>query len=404
MQRNLTPRFIDSLKPEPGKRLAVFDTKVTGLCVRVTDAGKASFYVMSRDPRGKQVWAQVKDGNAPVATLAEARALAPAGVANIKNGKVAYPKIEAPAEVDTYERVVERFIRQWARPRQRTWAETERLLLAVPWQGRPFTEITAQDAAKHIGEVAERSPSVARITLSWLTTLWRWAWRQYLVEYPIMDRLQAADFGIVKKPRDIVYTDAEIKTLWTAGAPVAPRELAFVKLLFLLGVRSGALRGMRKCELDDLEHPTLWTIPPERVKQRKSREDEGREYVVPISGLARRILVPLLRAAPGELIFEGIKPGVPLDIKTGLARRLRRATGIERWMAHGTRHTLASWLQQEGHDGYDRALALQHAAAGTVTAGYSHSHSLDRHRELLEKWAGHIGEVVAGAEDVELLA
>ncbi|MCZ6608080.1 MAG: Arm DNA-binding domain-containing protein, partial [Alphaproteobacteria bacterium] len=149
MQRNLTDRFIQSINPAPGKRVTVFDTKVTGLCIRVTDTGHRRFYVMSRDPSSKQRWAEVKDGNAPVTSLAKARKLAPEGVGNIKNGKTAFPKIEAPAEVETYEEVVARFIRQYAKPRQRTWKETERILTAIPWGSKLITEITKRDAIKY---------------------------------------------------------------------------------------------------------------------------------------------------------------------------------------------------------------------------------------------------------------
>ena len=144
MQKNLTNRYIQSITPAPGKRVPVFDTKTTGLCVRVTDTRHTSFYVMTRDPAGKQKWAEIKDGNAPVGSLAKARELAPQGVANLKNGKKAFPRIEAP-EVDTYDKVVSRFIAQYAEPRQRTWRQTERTLRSIPWGPRPMAEIAKRE-------------------------------------------------------------------------------------------------------------------------------------------------------------------------------------------------------------------------------------------------------------------
>ncbi len=168
MQRNLTDRFIKAIKAAPGKRVTVFDTKGTGLCVRTTDTGHRRFYVMSRDPAGRQKWAEVKDGNATVTSLARARELAPQGVANIKNGKTAFPKIEAPAPVETYATVVARFIEQVAKPRQRTWKETERILTAIPWAHRPMVDITKADAIKYLNEkVAAGQLATGRNALAW---------------------------------------------------------------------------------------------------------------------------------------------------------------------------------------------------------------------------------------------
>ena len=403
MQRNLTARFIDSLKPRPGKRVTVFDAKTTGLAIRKTSAGHVGYYVMSRKPAGDQVWAEIKDGNAPVTSLGLARELAPQGIANIKNGRAAYPKIEPPLEAETYERVVERFIRQAAKPNQRTWKQTERVLKAVPWGARPFADITKKDANGYLSDLAMEKPAAARVALSWLKSLWRWAARMDIVPYPIMDVLQAKDFGIRKKTRDQTYTDDQIKALWTATGELSSHERAFLKLSILLSVRKGALVGLRKRELDDPKKPTLWTVPTERVKVRKSTEDQGRVYQIPIPPLASRVLVPLLKG-DGDLVFpSAARKDASMVCGTALAKKVREASGVADWTHHAHRHTVATWLQDQGHDEYDRALVLQHAGAGTVTAGYSHGYSLDRARELLEKWAKHVGAVVA-AEGVELMA
>lgn len=403
MQRNLTDRFIKAIKAAPGKRVTIFDTKATGLCVRVTDTGHRRFYVMSRDPAGRQKWAEVKDGNATVTGLAKARELAPEGVGNIKNGKTAYPKIEPPAPVETYAAVVARFIEQAAKPRQRTWKETERILTAIPWGHRPMVDITKADAIKYLNEkVTAGHLATGRNALAWMKTLWRWAWRQDLIGFPVMDALKAEDFGFIASHRKRFYSNDELKAIWTATGRLTRNERAFVKLIALLAVRKGALQGMRKSELDDVAHPTVWTVPPARVKQRKSREHEGRVYLIPISPLARRVLLPLLKG-DGDLVFPStVAEDQPMDAAGHLRAKVRAASGVADWRAHDHRHTCTTWLQNEGHDEYDRGLVLNHSTSG-VTGGYSHGYSLDRARTLLDKWSDHISGVVA-AEDVELLA
>ena len=406
MKRNLTNRFIESIKPKPGKRETVFDTRQPGLAIRVTDRGHRRFYVMSRGPDGKQKWAEVRDGNATVTSLARARELAPEGLARIKNGRTAFPKIEPPVEeeLDTYEAVRERFIRQYAEPRQRTWKETERILKALPWDKRLIEEITKKDAIKFLNDlIAADKKATARVTLSWLKAMWRWAWRQDLIDFPVMDALKPEDFGITKVVRARTYSDDELAELWRATGKLGRREQAYVKLLMLLGVRRGALRGMRKSEFDDLERPTVWTIPPERTKTRKSRETEGRVYKIPIPPLARRVLVPLLKG-DGDLVFPSpTLKGQAADFGTPYRLKVRDASGVADWTAHAHRHSIATWRQNEAHDEYDRGLVLNHASSGSVTAGYSHGYSLDRARALLDKWAEHVAGVVA-AEGVELLA
>ena len=205
-RRNLTDTFINSIKPDPGKRVTVFDTRVPGLCVRTTDKRHRRFYVMSRDAAGVQKWAEIKDGNATVTSLALARELAPQGIANIKNSLPAYPKIAAPAEVETYATVVARFIEQVAKPRQRTWKETERILTAIPWAHRPMVDITKADAIKYLNEkVAAGHLATGRNALAWTKTLWRWAWRQDLIGFPVMDALKAEDFGFVVSHRVVWF-------------------------------------------------------------------------------------------------------------------------------------------------------------------------------------------------------
>ncbi|MGI9505428.1 MAG: Arm DNA-binding domain-containing protein, partial [Geminicoccaceae bacterium] len=79
-------------------------------------------------------------------------------------------KAEAPT-VKTYGEAVDEFVEKYAKPRQRSWKETERTLkvnVAV-WLDRRITEITKTDAYELLdGFVAEGKHSKARLTLSWL--------------------------------------------------------------------------------------------------------------------------------------------------------------------------------------------------------------------------------------------
>ena len=74
--------------------------------------------------------------------------------------------------------------------------------------------------------------------------------------------------------------------------------------------------------------------------------------------------------------------------------RVRERSGVNDWTYHACRHTIATWLQDQGHSEYERALVLNHAGSGTVTSSYSHGHPIALKRELIEKWADHVAQVV----------
>ena len=68
---------------------------------------------------------------------------------------------------------------------------------------------------------------------------------------------------------------------------------------------------------------------------------------------------------------------------------------------HAWRHTISTWLQNEGYSKEERGLVLNHKESG-VTAGYSHGYALKLLLTLLIKWADHVEKLVT-AEGVRRL-
>ena len=175
-----------------------------------------------------------------------------------------------------------------------------------------------------------------------------------------------------------------------------------MKLILLLGVRKSELAGMRRSEFDDPDKPTLWTVPHERTKTRKSQKEE-RAYLVPLPKLAQRIIRGLPRL-DADLVFPGRDPGEPKDgdkkklckplvPATAFMNKVRKRSKVTDWTYHACRDTISTWLQDQGHSKYERGLVLNHAESG-VTADYSHGYSVELKRELLEKWADHVAQEV----------
>ena len=252
----------------------------------------------------------------------------------------------------TLAHVVEQFLTHYAKPRQRTWDQTERILKSgcAPLLKRPIAEITKQELRTLLrGFIAEGHPHKARVTRAWLKKLFRWAAEEDYVTAPVMEAVRI-DFEQHERTR--VYSDAEIAACWNAAAQLPAGESSYVKLLLLLAPRKTALACLQRTHLDDPDNPTLWTTPHELTKSKKSLTKK-RQYKTPLPPLAARILKGVLRS-DSDLVF----PMLPTWITPAGQRRFNSKRLIRRLVEHGApadftfhtwRHTLATFLENAGH-------------------------------------------------------
>jgi len=157
---------------------------------------------------------------------------------------------------------------------------------------------------------------------------------------------------------------------------------------------------------DNLVNPTLWTTTAEAVKVRKSARKK-RVYLTPLPQLAQRIVKSLLKDRDNARLFAQLsvyttKAGrLNFDGKE-LAAQLIELGAPADFAYHTMRHTVTTFLQNDGVDEWSRGLILNHAGSGSVTGDYSHGYPLQRKRELLERWASHVEQLVQ-PEGVTLL-
>ena len=390
----LTDRSVAALKAK-AERYDVWQDGRTGLGVRVAPTGRKSFIYMYRFNGNAR---RMTFGTYPKMSLATARVRhakakrllekgTDPGAVSITARKVARA---AAKTAPTFGEAVAEFIEKYAKPRQRTWKETERTLKVncVDWLGRPIAEITKRDAYDLLdGFIADGRGYKAKRTLAWLKTMFRWCAKRDIIAASPMD---AVEIDFEERHRKRFYTDAEVKKVWKAADGLGSLESGYIKLLSLLGVRKGELAGMRRSEFDDPDKPTVWIIPHERVKARKG--SKPRQYIIPLPKLAQRIIRSLPRA-DDDLVFPGSRQGRPLDPGTPLKARVKEASKVKDWTYHASRDTMATWLKDQGHSEYERGLVLNHSESG-VTSKYSHGYPVDLKRELLEKWAGHVAGLI----------
>lgn len=405
--QNLTTRFLDSKKclPIDAPQIDWIDTKTPSFGIRVSRSGTKTAFVRYRMDGTKK---RLTLGRLSAAlTLADAREKAALALTAIHEGhdpaRLANNEraVAQQRRRNTFEAVVAEFIEKYAKPRQRTWRETERTLLVncAAWRDRPFAEISKRDAFDLLdGYVRDGKNATANRTLSWLRTLWKWAARRDIVEAPIMD---AVEIEAPERPRQRFYSDKEVAAIWRAADQLDPVESGYMKLLMLLGVRRSELAGARWAELDDSAIPTLWTVPTERTKTSRRGEIAGRVYPTPLPALAQRIIKTMPRI-DDDLIFPGRIKGKPIWPGSPFLKKVRTLSGVADFRFHTFRDTVATFLQDQQCAEHEIGLVLNHTGGGSVTASYIHTYPLKLKRKLLKQWADHVEALIA-SEGVAVL-
>jgi hypothetical protein len=125
--RILTQRAVETAKLPSEGRVTRADGLVPGLQFLVYSTGRKVYRLLARI-HGEQVALTI--GDASLMTLSEARAKAKGLLAAIANGEDPREakRVAVRAAAETVETVARNFIERYAKARNRTWRETERLI------------------------------------------------------------------------------------------------------------------------------------------------------------------------------------------------------------------------------------------------------------------------------------
>ena len=368
--KRLNDRGIAALKPVAGKRITVFDTVVPGFAVRVTERGAKSFVLITRF-QGRQRWLTI--GPVGAIRLAEARERARDALSMVRRGIDPGAKPVVPR---TFAMIAGRFVAEYARPWNRSWRETERILdrYATPaWGSRDIVGLSRRDVRELLEAVArDHGPIMSNRVLSTVRKLFGWA-----LERDIVSINPASGVHPVAKEvsRDRVLSDEELRAFWQATAELAEPWGSFFRVLALTGQRLGEVARMRWEDVD-LDR-ALWTLPAAMNKS-------GRLHEVPLTEPA----VAILRAIPrrsGPHVFttaEGSKP------VAGFAKPKARLAP-NGWRLHDLRRTFATISARMGIAPHVVEKVLNHSG-GTirgVAAVYNRCAYDAEKRHALDAWA-----------------
>ena len=410
----ITDAMVKRVKPAPeGKRVEYWDAVIPGFGLRVTDAGGKSFFLRTRSgaEQLRMSWAY------PALSLQDARAAATAALNDIAGGidpkakKVEAAREAAREKANTVDEVCALFVERYAKPKNRSWKETERTLKAnviSRWSGRPIGGIKKRDIIELLDAIVDREcPTMANRMLACVRKLFGWCVERGIIEQSPVTGIKAPSR---ETTRDRVLSDGELTEVCQAAAALSWPFGPFTQLLILTAQRRDEVAGMRWSEID-FDH-ALWTIPKERAKN-------GLAHEVPLSRPVADILRSLPRRMdekgnPTDLVFT-MTGKTPVSgftkAKAGLDARVlklrqkaltdargdpKTATPIADWTFHDLRRTATTGMAQLGVPPHIADKILNHKTGSIqgVAAVYNRHGYLEERRHALEAWASHVGRLL----------
>lgn len=404
MPAPLTARSVENAKPDPGRRLELPDGALPGFYLVIQPSGAKSWAVRYR-VGGKPK--KFTLGPYPRLTLGEAREQARTALRLSSEGQdpsALRTAADREAEASTKLRfgyVAAEFIERYAKPRNRTWPETERLLTKAdlaPWQNRDLRTITRQEILAVLDRMVERgAPIQANRLVATLRRFFGWS-----VERGILDASPAASLKppSAEQARDRVLADEELRAIWLAaeeiGYPLGPA----VQLMILTGQRRSEVLEAEWQEFDLVRG--LWSIPRERVKN-----DTG--HVVPLAPGAVEIIESLpkvgdnprlLFTTNGTTPFSGVSKAIE-KLSSLMQKHLRFDEGaVAPWRLHDLRRTFATGCARLGVPLHVVEKCLNHTSGtfGGIVAVYQRHDFLDERRRAMSGWDRHVIGLIAQAQ------
>ncbi len=414
-RKTLTAKGIAKVKAPAAGRAEILDTIVPQLTLRVTTMGHRSYAVRTRI-NGQQVRKTL--GDATTLDLAEARELARDVLKFAARGVdiLEQRKREARAAADAattaerleWTKIRAEFIDDYAKPNQRQWEETERILkkyVDPEWKGRLVTEIDRDDVLDLIHKVKKRSGIyMANRTLAHVRKLFNWAALQpkMLKSVPIVRGMQQKG----EKARDRVLTDEELRDLWAAAETLPTPFRQYIQLLMLLGQRAGEIKNLERPEIDAVDS---------LIEFSGAKYKNGRPHVVPMPPMAAAIVAKLPQFEKCSFVVT-TTGAVPIDCDTYLKDKLNAAVlkarrkviedaggdpddaeAMPDWRLHDIRRTMRTRLSKLGIAPDIGERVMGHVIGG-VRGVYDRYDYLEQKRTALGAWERYLRRIVGIAD------
>jgi integrase len=400
--QELTDLTIRALEPRD-KQYDVWDANMPGLMLRVSPSGTKAFCFSYRY-RGKEKRRKTIGRYPKPFSLADARKEAKALAKRVANGEdparankvVSTDKGERP-----FSDVAAEFVDQYAKPRNRRWWETERILKKdfKTWNKWPINTIHREHVQDVLKTLKARSAkgTAANAGLAVVRKLFNWAVDEnYIAISPCLRITKPTK----SKSRDRVLSDRELARVWLAADAMGWPYGRIIQLLILTGQRRQEVAGIRWEELNAIK-TGVWSIPAGRTKADRAHE-------LPFSKTMAQIVSDLPQRH-GELAFPAFKVQTKRaawrEDRTGLRpvsgfswwkAQLDEKSGVKDWRVHDLRRTLSTRLagMKIPQEVTERILNHKTGILGGVAGIYNRFGYEDEMADALQKWAEYVQTIV----------
>lgn len=404
MATMMTAQWIERLPVPAEGRTEHFDTKVSGLLLRVSSRGRKTWYVMYRAP-GSGSKRRVRLGDYPKVGLADARDAARKVIGDAATGRDLAAELAEEKKAPRFAEVAEQYLELHARPHKKSWQQDDwriRKHLVPAWGTRRLTEIRRKDVVALLDQIARTGPIEANRTLALIRKMFNWAIGRDLVEFNPCTAITAPG---KERQRERVLSDDEIRTVWQACETLGAAARDALLLRLITAQRGGEVIAMRWQDLD-LE-AGWWTIPGSDTKN-------GLAHRVPLTAPALAILrrrreemeaakatAADERGAAGARdralanspwVFPGRTGTHHLGSVHGAVDAVRKATGLD-FTGHDLRRTAASHMASMGISRLVIGKVLNHVEPGVTRVYDRHSYDAEK-REALDRWAERLEEII----------
>jgi integrase len=415
---NLTAKAVDALNVDVGERAEYWDEQLRGFGVRVSRRGAAATTAKTYFVRYR-VGAKMRRlslGNARRVSLADARAKARAVLVSVDKGDDPAVARAVGRRAETFGDLWTEYLSRHAKQNKRSWRDDERIAKAelLPhWRHRKARDITRRDVREVLDTIVDRkAPIMANRTLALARKVFNFGLERDLVENNPCHKIKPPSR---ERSRDRVLSDEEISALWKAlqNEEDAGRYLiaAFYRIRLLTAQRGREVLRMKWSDLSQEPGGSVWTVPSDVTKNRKSHRVPLSATVVEIiKAVGARLEDDRQRANkwrekkgepprnPSEWVFPSPRGTAPMANTQKAFDRVRLACGKPNFTAHDLRRTAATRMTGDLKiPRFTVGRVLNHLEPG-VTGVYDRYAYDDEKRDALGRWGRLAVEGIVGGE------
>jgi integrase len=393
MARTFTPRWLDTVRPEPDQRHAR----------EYPDPLLPRHYLVLQ-PSGARSWAiryRIGDvtrkftlGPYPLLPLAKARELAREALIAADRGhdpgeqRAAERRKAAAAGANTLQAIAEEFLaREGKKLRTADQRRATLQRLVYPKLGRrPIGEIKRSEIIRFLDHIEDtRGPRMADGVLMVLSRIFNWhAVRDDDFLNPIVRGM--ARVSTAETARRRILADEELARVWAAAEEIKHPFGLLIRFILLTATRRNEAADMRWSELVGAD----WIIPAWRYKTGV----KGYEHVIPLSQAARHILDVMPRTDGIEWVFQRDRGLGPIRSFARHKARLDQLSGTAGWVIHDLRRTARSLMSRAGVAPDHAERALGHVNGG-IRGTYDRHEYHDEKLHAFEALAAQIERIVS---------